>query len=282
MVTDCYKRYCDAKNVPFHTIDLVNSWDDTTLFCPAGMQQFKHLFLDTDHIGTLANNQHCLRIDDLDRLGDGTHFANFHMLGLFSFRTLSVKEAIDFWLEFMATLGLKIDEAHIHPDKLIEWSKFYPNEITVISDATCEWTDGKIGGYCTEFYIDGAEVGNIVNPLGTCIDVGFGAERLERLVYPNQPALSQEDLLIKAVQSIVDAGYIPSNKRQGYVLRKLLRRLRHLNRTDIPFLVEEQDRQRILRCKYDRLKHKFSEKPPEWWFDVHGIDINEMIGGENE
>jgi alanyl-tRNA synthetase len=33
--------------------DNVRSYDETTLFCPAGMQQFKPLFKDGTHKGTI-------------------------------------------------------------------------------------------------------------------------------------------------------------------------------------------------------------------------------------
>ena len=50
--------------------------------------------------------------------------------------------------------------------------------IEIREDNECVWTDGDITGYCTEFYKDDIEIGNIVNTLDTCIDVGFGLERI--------------------------------------------------------------------------------------------------------
>jgi alanyl-tRNA synthetase len=46
------------------------------------MQKHKPRFLDPTHTGILSDIQHCLRLNDLDEIGDGTHLLDFHMLGL--------------------------------------------------------------------------------------------------------------------------------------------------------------------------------------------------------
>jgi hypothetical protein len=71
------------------------------------MQQFKSLYADVSYSGTFANVQSCLRVGDLDEIGDGTHLLYFDMMGLFSFRQLSVKDAIDFWLSFLSMVGAR-------------------------------------------------------------------------------------------------------------------------------------------------------------------------------
>jgi hypothetical protein len=91
-------------------------------------------------------------------------------------RVLSVEEAIDFWLDFLAQIGVAPDYVTIHPDRLAEWTRFYRNRLPIRPDLECTWSDGNITGYSTEFYKGGIEIGNIVNPLGTCIDVGFGLD----------------------------------------------------------------------------------------------------------
>jgi alanyl-tRNA synthetase len=76
---------------------------------------------------------------------------------------------------------------------------------------------------------------------------------------------------------IVESGYRPGNKEQGYVLRKLLRRIHMMDGTlDHPFFEAEVDRQRRLRAKYLRLRDRHSDMSPEWWFDTHGIDLSDM------
>jgi len=240
------------------------------------MQQYKPLFSDPSHLGTIANSQACLRLSDLDEIGDGTHFLHFTMLGLFSFREMGVGEAIDFWLEFLETLGLKPDYATIHPDRLAEWTQLYRNRLPIVPEPECTWSDGSITGYCTEFHKDGVEIGNIVNPLGTCIDVGFGADRLAMLAYSTPPE-SELEILRDAVVRIIESGYRPGNKEQGYVLRKLLRRLHRMGGTlDHPFFLEEIERQERLRARYLRLRDRHPGMTPEWWFDTHGIDVSDM------
>ncbi|MBB5666086.1 alanyl-tRNA synthetase [Rhizobium leguminosarum] len=271
-----YRDFCLSKGIDFTRIPSVRPHDNTTLFCSAGMQQYKPLFSDPSHIGTVANSQACLRMGDLEEIGDGTHLLHFTMLGLFSFREMTIGNAIDFWLEFLATLGLVPDHVTIHPDRLMEWTPLYRGRVAIIADPECTWSDGSIRGYCTEFYKHGVEIGNIVNPLGTCIDVGFGAERLDMIVNgtPQDDAL---ETLCETVATIVESGYRPGNKEQGYVLRKLLRRIHKMGGTlDHPFFTEEVERQKRLRAKYLRLRDRHAEMSPDWWFDTHGIDLAEL------
>ena len=97
-IIQLYKQYCLDKNIPFQLDDNVKPYDETTLFCPAGMQQFKNLYKDINHNGTIANVQSCIRMNDFFEIGDDTHLLYFNMIGLFSFRELSLQDAIDFWL----------------------------------------------------------------------------------------------------------------------------------------------------------------------------------------
>ncbi|WP_245485951.1 alanine--tRNA ligase-related protein [Rhizobium leguminosarum] len=271
-----YQDFCLSKGIDFIRIESVRPHDHTTLFCSAGMQQYKPLFPDPSHSGTVANSQACLRMGDLDEIGDGTHLLHFTMLGLFSFREMTVGNAIDFWLEFLETVGLVPDHVTIHPDRLVEWTPLYRERVSIVPDPECMWSDGSISGYCTEFYKDGVEIGNIVNPLGTCIDVGFGLERLDMIVNGTQ----QDDALgtlCETVMTIVESGYRPGNKEQGYVLRKLLRRIHKMGGTlDHPFFAEEVERQKRLRAKYLRLRDRHSDMSPDWWFDTHGIDLSDI------
>lgn len=240
------------------------------------MQQFKPLFSDTSHHGTVSNTQSCLRLGDLEEIGDGTHSLYFEMLGLFSFRQMTVGETIDFWLELLGQIGGWPDYVTIHPDKMDEWSPLYRGRVPIRPDPECVWSDGNVSGYCTEFYIDGVEIGNIVNPLGTCIDVGFGLERLD-LVFNGTKPPDRLTTLKETVMKIVDDGYRPGNKEQGYVLRKLLRLISmEGGYLDHPFFHEEVERQSRLKRRYDTLRPKHPDKPPEWWFDTHGIVVGDI------
>jgi alanyl-tRNA synthetase len=272
-----YRDYCLSKGIEFTCIQSVRPHDDTTLFCSAGMQQYKPRFSDPSHSGTVANSQACLRMGDLDEIGDGTHFLHFTMLGLFSFREMTVGDAIDFWLGFLGSLGLKPDHVTIHPDRIEDWSPLYDGTgIPIVPDPECTWSDGSISGYSTEFYKDGIEIGNIVNPLGTCIDVGFGAERLDMVVNGTRPESALETL-VSTVETIIRSGYRPGSKEQGYVHRKLLRRIHGMGGSiDHEFFTDEAERQEKIARRYEKLRVKHPDKPPEWWFDTHGIDLSLM------
>ena len=254
----------------------VKSYDNTTLFCPAGMQQFKSKFSDLNYKGTISNIQPCIRLNDIDEIGDGTHLLYFNMIGLFSFREKTVQEMIHFWMEFLNRIGIKPDYVTIHPDKIIEWSPYYSDyNIPIKWDDQCKWTDGEIGGYCTEFYKDNVEIGNIVNPLGDCIDVGFGLERLE-LVLGGEKQTKYE-ILKETVLKIIESEIKPSHTGSGYVLKKLLGIL-YKNGVEIDhdFYREEVKRQERNISKYNKLKdkEKNKNKSKEWWWDTHGIDLD--------
>lgn len=242
------------------------------------MQQFKALFRDPDHRGTVANIQGCLRLNDLDELGDGTHLLHFDMMGLFSFREMSVKDAIDFWFDFLGEIGVEPDTVTIHPDRMHEWLPLYEGRPVLIkSDPECIWSDGEQGGYCTEFYRDGVEIGNIVNTGGDCIDVGFGLDRL--LLFLGDEPPTRLEALTRGIEQIIRSGYSPSNKQQGYVLRRLLRQLvREGGTMDHAFFEQELVRQRTLNHRFERLWPKHSDKPPEWWLDTHGIVLSDFVG----
>lgn len=272
-ITEEYKLYCEENNINFKIDGNIKSYDETTLFCPAGMQQFKSFFKDENHKGTISNIQSCLRLNDIDEIGDGTHLLYFNMIGFFSFRDWSVIQAIDYWMGFLKRIGITPDYITIHPDKP-EWSKFYDKYgVEVRFDEECIWSDGEIGGYCTEFYKDDIEIGNIVNPLGNCIDVGFGLERIE-MVLNNTPK-SKEDTLKETVFKMIESGFAPGNNKQGYILKKLLR-LCHKNGVaiDHDFYRDEVVRQEKILVKWERLKDKHKDKPKEWWWDTHGIDLD--------
>lgn len=278
-IIEMYSSFCREKGIPFQVDNKLSSYDETTLFCPAGMQQFKKTFKDQSITNvTKANIQSCLRLLDLDSIGDGTHFLYFNMMGLFSFRGMTVKQAIDFWMEFLSTLNLKPDYVTIHPDKS-EWSVFYNGyDMEVRGDKECVWSDGELSGYCTEFYKDNIEIGNIVNICGDCIDVGFGLERLDMVINakdPNWRPLSDTDLLTITIEKLLNEGFVPGNKQHGYVLRRLMRILHNKGGfVDSPHFEDEKLRQEQIIQKYQKLKERYKDKPKEWWFDTHGIDLD--------
>jgi alanyl-tRNA synthetase len=282
-ITQLYSDFCKSKNINFTLNDMVNPYDDTTLFCPAGMQQFKSKFKDINNIGSCANIQSCIRMNDFEEIGDTTHLLYFNMIGLFSFRELTLSNAVDFWVEFLSILDLKPDYCTIHPMVKDDpkWNTLYDKyNIPIKITDECYWTDGEIGGYCTEFFINDVEIGNIVNPLDTCIDVGFGLERLE--IFCNNKVISKEETLKESIYKIIDSGYTPSNKKQGYVLRKLIRELYNMDGfIEHQYFNDEIDRQKNILQTYNRLKSKHKDKSNEWWYDTLGIKLEDLIKNDN-
>jgi alanyl-tRNA synthetase len=280
-----FQEHCQRYGIDFQVNDNVKPYNDTTLFCPAGMQQFKMMFNDETFCNkTIGNVQSCLRLNDCDEVGDGTHLMYFNMLGLFSFRNWSLIQTIQFWTSFIEdSLKLKIDYVTINPDKMNEWSPLYYNKYEIKEDTECTWSDGESEmAYCTEFYINDIEVGNIVNPKGNCIDAGFGLERLESLV--NKTKLDDKSVLYKeAIKKIIESGYKPGYNKQGYVLRKLLRNFCNMglsitedDKEIYPYYKDESERQHKMIEKYLQMKdtRKCRDKSKEWWFDTHGIDLD--------
>ena len=276
-LTKLYENFCFLKGIAFKLDDSVKSYDETTLFCPAGMQQFKDKFKNPDNT-TIANIQSCIRLNDLEEIGDGTHMLHFKMIGLFSFGKMTLNEAVDFWVDFIkGCLGIEIDYVTIHPDKFDTWKWLYErHHIPIKLDSECIWSDGEMGGYCTEFYHDDIEIGNIVNTMDKFIDVGFGFSRLNDIIN-GKNKLTKNDILVDAINKIIESGFKPGPQKQGYILRKLLRQL-YLGGGSIehPFFTKEIERQEKAKARYERLKDKHSDKSKEWWFDTHGIDLDEM------
>lgn len=272
-----YRQHCLGADIP---LDLSTSvrppdGDDSTLFISAGMQRFKPLFADDNHVGTIANIQSCLRLNDLEEVGDGTHCLRFDMMGLFSFRQMSVGDGIAFWHAYLRRIGITPTHVTVHPDKMVDWKGLHPAGTDVRPDPECTWSDGGTGGYCTEFYVGDVEIGNIVNPRGDCLDVGFGLQRLE-LVLGALP-LSAVDILREGILAVLDDGYVPGNKGQGYALRRLLRTLwRQGGVLDHPVFHAERQRQERLRETYMRLAPKHPGMPAAWWFDTHGIVLSDV------
>ena len=241
------------------------------------MQKHRGLFSDPGHTGVLTDIQRCLRLTDLDEIGDGVHRLDFHMLGLFSFRQWSVPEGIGFWMDFLRTVGLTPDTVTIHPDRS-SWRHFYESYgVRVELDPECTWSDGHITGYCTEFYLDGVEIGNIVNPLGTCLDCGFGGERLQRLWETRQGmtpvVVDRGEVLRCTVETLLDSGVQPGPRRQGYVLRSLLRELIRGGHVlpDHPDVERELvRRQRVLKS-LPGLQRRFPDQTFDYFWETHGV-----------
>ena len=274
-----YGKFCQDNKLSFQTNTSILSPDHTTLFCTSGMHHFKNQFSDLNYQNTFSNIQSCLRLNDLDEIGDGTHYLVFHMLGLFSFRQWSLTKTIDFWMSFLDTINLLPQYVTIHPDKYHQWKSFYSNyNVDIKEDSECIWNDGNIGGYCTEFYYNNVEIGNIVNTLDTCIDVGFGGERILNLKNL-LPVSTKNEILIETIQSLIQDNIQLSNNQHGYILKKLITLLIYNQGFfDHPFYHQIYKQQKdkwqfyLSNCQ----KNKFKNKDKSWWLDTHGVNLDKL------
>jgi alanyl-tRNA synthetase len=270
---------------------LLPKGDTSVLFTTAGMQQFKSYYLGTPspYGNRVVSVQKCLRVDDIDEVGDETHNTFFEMLGNFSFNypqgegSYFKTEAIRFGYELIAEqLGMQIDYVTIFAgddksprdtETLAIWQdlaqeKGIDLEIRELGREDNFWGPTGAEGPCgptTEIFVNNVEVWNIVfnqyySKIGGAleilpqqgVDTGGGLERimtqLEGVssVYDTSvfsPIMSdlrdkfqgQKESVyrvlfdhIRASTFLLAEGVVPSNKEQGYVLRRLLRKVMSL------------------------------------------------------
>ena len=256
--------------------------DDTTLFVCSGMQRVRKRFLTPDgsRHGSL---QSCVRTNDLELVGDGSHLTYFQMLGNFHFGG-SYEASAELWHSILLDFQIPVDSVHCHPDRpdhQLLWRKL---GYEIQDDLECVWSDGEIGGHCCEIYSRGLEIGNLVNTLDHSVDVGFGWERLIQ-VNENVSRVDETYLFGRFHPIVSDHsrtlelfwrhGITPGNKHRNYVCRRLIRRM-------LPYLEDhkfvfqdwvdsekEQLRRRLLDAKKLWKRHK--NQSPEWWWSTCGI-----------
>jgi len=98
-------------------ISLVPQNDPTTLFTGSGMQQFVPYLLGQSHPqGTrLFNIQHCIRVQDIEEVGDNRHDTLFEMMGNWSLGDYFKKEQLN---NFFTILTDKNEGLGLDPNKL--------------------------------------------------------------------------------------------------------------------------------------------------------------------
>lgn len=288
-IEDIIRKRFDEFGFPLIVDRSIIPNDDSTLFICSGMQQVKDRFRKSDG-SVYGSRQSCIRTNDLDLVGDGSHLTYFEMIGNFSFWGPSYEVSIELWNVILQDLGLNDLEIHIHPDR------FDLNEIwtrlgyKTTYDVTCIWSDGDISGECCEVFCGDIEIGNLVNPMGHSTDVGFGWERLHQ-VYEHKTRIDDTSLFIdhhpivkdhyRAVCAFHEADIIPSNKKHGYVCRRMITRMLPFLRGDEGFIFHEWIRQEKDRhekkLRLGRQKwQKYQDKSPEWWWDTFGILPEEL------
>jgi alanyl-tRNA synthetase len=259
--------------------------DDTTLFICSGMQSLKSRFSNPDG-GTYGSLQSCIRTNDLELVGDGTHLTYFEMLGNFSFQGIEYQHTVEMWHKIHVDLALPVSAIHVHPTQAGHrqlWEKF---GYKVVDDHECVWSDGAIGGYCCEVYVGGLEVGNLVNTLGHSTDVGYGWERLH-MVLEDQERIDRTTLFeqnchpvvadhTRAIRILRQNGIVPGARGREYVCRRLVRRVLPLlggsEQFDFQDWLDDErlrrDRQ-LVQAKRCFRRHR--NQPVSWWWDTFGI-----------
>lgn len=279
-----FGSFCLEHSLPLSFNNSVISPDKSTLFTTSGMQHFKKQFSDENYFNTFCTIQRCLRLNDLDEVGDGTHYLDFEMIGLFSFRQWTINQSIEFFMNFLDKLQIKPDYVTIHPDKYEEWSKYYVSyNVEIRKDLECKWSDGNIGGYCTEFFKDNIEIGNIVNPLGTCIDVGFGLERL-LLVKNNTHNTNRREILERCCFTIIDSGIELGHHKESSILKKIIiTAILEGSTNSHPFFetIRFNLKKNYKNYLKDKVKKHLKDMPDEYFKSSYGIDPKLIAVYEN-
>lgn len=270
--------------------------DDSTLFVCAGMQPHLSKFLKREG-GRLFTLQSCVRTNDLDLVGDGHHLSSFYMLGSFSFGELDVPDVygnfVDMWKNLLADLDIKGYKVHIHP--LSNFEKYW-SASEIIYDEECVWNHQGIGGYSSEIYVGGLEIGNLVNPYCegiSMVDVGFGFERLLQVVEKKKRAdetcvfpLIENPICRDHVRTLLllkENGIIPGAKGRESVCRKLIKNCLY---EDIDFTYSTLEtwfakEREHLEAKEEiwlreHLKPKNVNKSATWFAETFGISEEEQ------
>lgn len=260
------------------------------------MQPLKSRFLDPDG-GVHGSVQGCLRTDDLDEVGDGRHLTFFEMVGNFSFHGPTYDRSVELWHDLLGRLHVPVSHITVHPDRPDHRRLWERRGYRVRPDLECVWSDGAIGGHCTEVYVGELEVGNLVNTLGHSTDVGFGLDRLMQVV-EGVSRVDETSLFdrrfcpvgrdhVRALTVLHEQGIAPGPRHREYVVRRILRRLLPLLPPVRPVLPfdgwiehEVQLRERCLR-QGRRLWRRHGHQPVRWWWESCGLLPEEvrLLGG---
>jgi tRNA synthetases class II (A) len=206
---------------------LIPSDDESTLFVCSGMQPVKGRFRACDG-GRHASLQSCLRMDDLEAVGDGEHLTYFEMVGSFSFAPGEYELAVQLWDAIARELRLPVTHVTVHPERPDHRRMWERCGRRVELDPACVWSDGDVGGHCCEVFCGEVEIGTIVNPMPDLADVGFGWERLHQ-VLEGRATVFETSLFaqgcsqvvadhLRALERLVENGVHPGNRGRGVCL----------------------------------------------------------------
>jgi alanyl-tRNA synthetase len=262
--------------------NIIPEIDTTTQFVCSGMQDFKEKFRNKtkEKISTI---QSCVRLKDIDLWGDGTHYCHFRMLGCFSFGNNDYEQVFDMWLNILKELNLEPEEIHYHPDSGHSLFLFQKGNYKFVEDIDCIWTEGSIGGHCVEFYINGIEIGNLVNTNGDSVDVGFGLERLVKLMDKKSSSYTETEDLETFLTKCWNLQISPGQKGIHFTVRKVFRKwLEQPNRKqEVCFQPWIDNHEKIINDsirQWLKLLHKpvHRDKNNEWWKNTTGFTREEL------
>ena len=255
------------------------------------MQPLKPLYLEPNG-ERLGSIQSCVRTDDIELVGDGSHLTSFEMVGNFSFGRNDYEESVELWHSIIKDLGIPVDRVHVHPSRKDHQRFWETRGYSVVRDDECSWSDGKIGGHCCELFVGNLEIGNLVNPLGHSTDVGFGLERIYQIVegveridntslfdQQQHPVVSDH---IRTIHLLKSNGVVPGNRGRNYVCRRLIRRVLRFDESSkcVIELREWFEQERELReqsiRKGRRVWRKFRDRSQSFWWETFGILPDEL------
>jgi len=261
--------------------------DDTTLFVCSGMQQLKEKFSDKDG-SKCGSLQSCVRTNDINLVGDGSHLTYFEMVGNFSFGRDDYFQVVDLWDSILRDLQIPVTHITYHPSQPKHRDYWMDKGYQVMpNEEDCIWSDGNIGGYCCEVFVKDLEIGNLVNTSGDSTDVGFGFERLLQ-VLENKKRVDETQLFRQDVHPVVrdhyrtlkslrQNGIEPGYKNRQTICRRLVQRILKFD-TDWSKLSEFKDwleseknlqEKRIKTGRRVWFKHK--NKSLEFWKCSFGL-----------
>lgn len=233
VVREVFIKYFEHwKHTHIHSSSVEPKDDPSLLFCNAGMNQFKPIFLGNKEITTprACNSQKCIRAggkhNDLDDVGkDIYHHTFFEMLGNWSFNDYWKSEAIDFAWDLLTNI-YKLDKSRIYvtyfggdesiglnPDEECReiWTKYLPDErILPFNMKDNFWEMGNSGpcGGCTEIHYDRSDLDRDASSLVNMDDPSV--LEIWNLVFMEYNRLETEDSseykLERLSQRFVDTG----------------------------------------------------------------------------
>ncbi len=242
--------------------------------------------------GQAASFQSCIRTNDIEEVGDGSHLTSFTMVGSFGFGSGNYVEHCSLWARIVRRLGLEVTHVTFHPDT--QYDRIWQDlGFHTTPDDGCTWSAGPGDplSYCCELFCGELEIGNLVNPGGDSIDVGFGLERLVQMVEGvdrvdgssmfNQSLSPVGRDHVRTIALLLENGVLPGNKGREYVCRRLMRRLLRSDGLlkDVSFypllLSEFEGLERRVKVA-SRDYRRDPNRPAEYWWGTHGIMAEDM------